>query len=503
MEFRPGNRWLHSWAGVLLGGFLYVIFFTGTLSFYRQELNFWHWPALHQSQIEQQQLAPALDYLKRHAADAERWRIDLADVRRPVLQLSWRLPGQSRRTSSAVWFDSQTGQVVDASARGFSDFLYRLHFELYGIPRQWGRALVGVATWGMLLALLTGLVIHRRLLLDFFTFRPRHKLRTWLDLHNVSAVLALPFQLVITYSGLLLVMFSLMPWAVEALYEGDWQSYRKASGGKGGFPVELPIAKPQWQLSGEQVHLDDYVELLNQRWPEGVARLTLEPEQQQLELEQRGADSLLNRAARERWQFDLSSGQLLQAQTRELPSSSSQLIYNLTTALHLQRHADPLQRAIYFIAGVFGTVMTASGLLIWAYRRQRKRPAGIRLVEVSTLALVGGLPLAVVVALSLSRLSTLQSAPLVESQITLFFSVFCLVMIWSWMRDYYGAWRDLLVAIALAASALAIFDILFLYPGTAWFSSVNTVLAIDLSLLLLGAMAAVGAWQLHRRTEKG
>ena len=42
--------WLHTWSGLLLGWLLYAVFFTGTLSYFLDEINVWMKPELHQSQ---------------------------------------------------------------------------------------------------------------------------------------------------------------------------------------------------------------------------------------------------------------------------------------------------------------------------------------------------------------------------------------------------------------------------------------------------------------------
>ncbi|MEK5778054.1 PepSY-associated TM helix domain-containing protein, partial [Acinetobacter nosocomialis] len=41
----------------------------------------------------------------------------------------------------------------------------------------------------------------------------------WLDAHNATAVFALPFHIMITFSGLLLLLFTIMPWGVNQIYE--------------------------------------------------------------------------------------------------------------------------------------------------------------------------------------------------------------------------------------------------------------------------------------------
>lgn len=55
----------------------------------------------------------------------------------------------------------------------------------------------------MLVAIVSGVITHKKIFTDFFTLRCGKGQRSWLDAHDVTAVLALPFHLMITYTGLL------------------------------------------------------------------------------------------------------------------------------------------------------------------------------------------------------------------------------------------------------------------------------------------------------------
>ena len=58
-------------------------------------------------------------------------------------------------------------------------------------------------TLRVLAALVSGIVIHRRIFREFFTFRPRkHVQRSVLDLHNLTGVVALPFHFFFALTGL-------------------------------------------------------------------------------------------------------------------------------------------------------------------------------------------------------------------------------------------------------------------------------------------------------------
>ncbi|MBO0223028.1 PepSY domain-containing protein, partial [Vibrio parahaemolyticus] len=78
--------------------------------------------------------------------------------------------------------------------------------------------IVGLCGMMMMALCVSGVVVHRKIFADFFTFRPERKIgRATLDLHNVAGVLGLPFHVVISLSGLVILFAIYFPssiWAV-------------------------------------------------------------------------------------------------------------------------------------------------------------------------------------------------------------------------------------------------------------------------------------------------
>ena len=71
---RQSMAWLHTWVGLLFGWLLLAIFITGSVSYYRHELNTWMQPQLASIQIKQETaITTAFAYLQENAADAESW----------------------------------------------------------------------------------------------------------------------------------------------------------------------------------------------------------------------------------------------------------------------------------------------------------------------------------------------------------------------------------------------------------------------------------------------
>ncbi|RRD44411.1 PepSY domain-containing protein, partial [Comamonadaceae bacterium OH3737_COT-264] len=235
---RQAMSWLHTWSSLLLGWLLFAIFLTGTLSYMRSEIDDWMRPELHASSPATppaQAAEKALHTLAQLAPQADSWTIGLPSARQTAVTVSWRAPqpasrpqpGQApaRAGQTTRYLDAATGEPLTPRETRGGNFLYRFHFELYGLPRTWARWIVGVAAMMMFVAIISGVITHKKIFSDFFTFRPRKGQRSWLDAHNASAVLALPFYIVITFSGLLLLVNTLMPWPTEAVYRGDTMAY--------------------------------------------------------------------------------------------------------------------------------------------------------------------------------------------------------------------------------------------------------------------------------------
>lgn len=218
--FRKSMSWVHTWGGLLAGWLLFAIFVTGTLSFFRQEITVWMQPELHSAQPDSQGLARALHYLEETAPDARRWTIEQPNPRSPVLSLGASNSERERRGGQTV-MDPATGDILKPRQTAGGRFFVTFHYQLHGMGPTIGRWIVGIVTMAMFVALITGVIIHRNVFKDFFTFRPGKGKRSWLDAHNATGILALPFYLVITFSGLLLLGAMLLPSINWAAYSGD------------------------------------------------------------------------------------------------------------------------------------------------------------------------------------------------------------------------------------------------------------------------------------------
>ena len=81
----------------------------------------------------------------------------------------------------------------------------------------------------MLVAIVSGVITHKKIFTDFFTFRGGKGQRSWLDAHSALSVLGLPFHFMITYSGLITLMVMYMPWGGMAVPQARTEAFAELS----------------------------------------------------------------------------------------------------------------------------------------------------------------------------------------------------------------------------------------------------------------------------------
>lgn len=515
---RQSMSWLHTWASLILGWLLYAIFLTGTLSFFQNEISIWMKPEFHQSvpqksQIEQTRVA--LAYLQQHHPDAGSWAIQLPNSRQNTTILNIRGAGEdprARRGGTRLTIDSATSEVLQARETRGGSFLYRFHFELYGLPRIWARWIVGIATLLMLVAIISGVITHKKIFKDFFTFRPGKGQRSWLDAHNATAVFALPFHIMITFSGLLLLLFTLMPWGVSQIYEnrgaflqdqrksliqdnsvqaesGDSDQRRPRSEGenrgeRGDMSARGEARRSRGDASpARPAPLADLAPILaaaEKQWKNNpVATINIiQPNTAKAEIELRALNgvSVAYRNVYPSLAFNGVTGELKPDQTTLKTPSVANGIYNVFTTLHEARGVDLALRWLLFMSGVVGTFMIATGLILWCVKRapqqqkQGYKSFGYRLVEVTNIAAIIGLPIACAAYFYANRFIPADMDMRLNWEIRSFFIIWLLTLVYAMIRSNRQAWLELLL---LATAAFALLPIVnFLTGGQAIWNSI-------------------------------
>ncbi|HWK70084.1 MAG TPA: PepSY-associated TM helix domain-containing protein [Burkholderiaceae bacterium] len=404
--FRQSMAWLHTWSGLLACWVLFLVFASGTASYFRDEITLWMQPELHAAASAPvpagQAAQAAVDFLETEASGAPRWFINLPNPRSVETVVRWIDPtekdGDGRPVIQHAQLDPATGARLPAvrDTKG-GDFLYRLHYELHYISRITGRWIIAFCSMFMLVAILSGIVTHRRIFKDFFTFRPRKGQRSWMDAHNAVAVLALPYHLMITYTGLVTLMFVVMPSGVQTAYPDNAKAFFAEA-----FP-QPAISKPA-HLPASLVPMAPLVAQAEKHWNGGHAGRVF--------IDNPGdAKSSVNvirlpekelSYVRQSMQFDGSTGALIA--TMGDTSSAAAQARGVLFGLHVANFANPLLRTLFFVSGLMGCVMVATGAVLWAVKERQARAKkiaqgesagfGLRLIEGLNIGAIAGLLIA-------------------------------------------------------------------------------------------------------------
>ncbi|APX76587.1 Uncharacterized iron-regulated membrane protein [Achromobacter insolitus] len=450
---RQSMSWLHTWSGLIFGWVLFAMFLTGTLAFFRPEITSWMQPEIQTRPASAaQSVAAAQRYLSEHASDATRWFITPPSDREPLIQLLYQSPKPKpgERGFVRVKLDPATGEAVTARQTRGGDFFYRFHFELE-TAFPWGRWLASIAGMFMLVAIISGIITHKKIFTDFFTFRPRKGgQRAWMDGHNALSVLGLPFHLMITFSGLVLFMAMLMPAGILAVYENPRQysdDVFKA------FKIAPARNEP-----APLVPLAPLVAQAQEHWQGRVGRVTVNHPGDAgatVTLVRDAADGVSYGRLAPYMRFDGVTGGL---QEGEDELSATVRTAGVITGLHLGLFAEPLLRWLYFLVSLAGTGMVGTGLVLWiAKRRQKARPGAreafsLRLVDALNAGTVAGLFISVAAFFWANRLlpADMPGRQLWETRA--FFAVWGLSLVYAFLFQH-RKWRDLLAA---AAATLAL-----------------------------------------------
>ena len=466
-SFFRSMTWLHTWVGLLVCWLLFLIFFAGTISFFRDEVTLWSQPEIHQVAVEPNRVATqpkqvksAIEHLQTLAPNSPQWRVSLPDERNALLSYGYAKPreeGMRRAPFATTYLDPNTNQVTEQprETKG-GNFFYRLHFDLHYIDVLTARWLVCLASLFMLIALISGVVIHKRIFKDMFSFRRNKGNRSWLDSHNISSVLALPFHIMITYTGLITLIFMLFPYPANTVYE---------KGLSGLFDDAFPTSiRPETATQAAPlVNINTILDQVYTNLPNAdLTRLIIR------DANKTSATIAVYLSTKQSVQdaspvllFNGVSGELLATSSVDL--SAAQVFYDSMTALHTGRLAKPLLRWLYFLCGIAGCVMIATGCVMWAKRlrerlKDKPAPFGLKLVEGLNLATLMGLPLATCAFFIANRLLPLTVTARADKEVLAFFITWLVVALFALYKRGRTQWLYLAKLNALVCLSVPIIN---------------------------------------------
>lgn len=536
---RLSMAWLHTWFGLVLGFVLVVVFFFGSLSVFDREIDRWSIP---QSRFEPQpmpsfdkMLAPALASMQPDPAvvagvkdrvngplpqrfdEVKTWGI-YTTHRDPVTTVfaGFAVPN-AKDPEETLWavhaMDPRDGKLLPQSQLAIgSQWFYPMHYSLNVTWKELGTWVVGFAALMMLAALVSGVVMHRKIFREFFTFR-RHKStqRNTLDLHNLTGVVALPFHFFFAFTGLVIfagIYFPVAHTQLNALHELS----EKIEASETGLPHERA------GVAASMASVDAMVAEAQRRWQaKGMAG-----EVGYLQVQHPGdANAYVSvyRAGTDRValtgegiHFKASTGELLR---EDPPRTAVDNATEFLEGLHLQHFRHWLLRWLYVLGGLTGCVCIATGFIFFVEKRKAQHAKagsqGSRIVDAMAVTTMTGMLIATVAMLLSNRLlpEDLVGKGLWEQRV--FWGAWALALVHAFLRSapvalgrMNPAWREqcgvvaVVAVAAVVANAVSTGDHLVRTLSSGYWP----VAGVDLSLLVLAGVCTLAARHLGRKTRE-
>ncbi|MBV1961370.1 MAG: PepSY domain-containing protein [Immundisolibacteraceae bacterium] len=554
--FRKLMSGLHTWVGLIPGWVLFFMFVTGSAAYFRVEINQWmetERPYFGSSSDQRSMLEFAEARLHQVGTEADEWIIQFPDDRSDVLKIEWhqhlnekqkvRLVEQGfseqeieekkaalekeefldPHTGIPLTYINDTQQVRDTHG---GNALYQMHFKLHYLPELLAHYLVVICTLFMLVGLITGIVVHKKIFKEFFTFRPGKKQRSWLDAHNIFGVLSLPFQLMITYSGLMFFLSTIFPaiyLAPIALMGFDIANMQAASSTEELSPKnqalrevvveELFNQPPELKPAHTAAPLTRLGGLLDEVYAlrlDKNVRFVVIDNVNDLNARVRFWMSQGLNTGRQQFTFNGISGERIASAKTGIDYADSRVtaveVNDILFDLHEGRYAPTPLRWLYFLSGLMGAGMIATGCILWAVKRHTRteqsghQPRGLLLVERLNVATFVGLPVAIAAYFWANRLLPVTMAHRADWEVNTLFLVWGLMFILAMLRPRQRIWVDQLRLAAVAYGLLPLLNFLNSdrHLGTSLVQGDWVVTGFDLTMLVVALSFGWAASRAHR-----
>lgn len=453
--FTLSMLWLHTWAGLVLGWLLFAIWLAGSICVFWWEIDYWATPERHAVPVAERSvlLQSAEAYLQKTAPDAKRWVISLPnpDGRDSVLRLST----GSILAPSAQFLPDNSGRRITTHTMG-GRFFVDFHWTLNNSPLGPGANpipffLVGLAGVAFVWMCITGVVVHKRIFKDFFTFRPEAgRQRRWLDFHNVFGVLPLPFHFLIALTGVSFFCFAYLPNAVSTIYKSDSARFQGQLVSRYTPPPALAAALKAPGKPAAMAPIMPMIDRAEAQFGKGLA--------QTISITNPGRDNAIVEIGRGREGgvnvFNLPSvvfngvnGQMIRGLA---PRSKTLLGWDFFTSLHFAFFGGAFIRWLYLICGFAGAATIASGLVMFTIKRELKHgEAGLGsfrwFADRLNVAAVAGPILGSIGYFWAMRLLPAAMAHRTDWEVRSFYIVWAISLAHAFLRKPARAWKEQLV----------------------------------------------------------
>lgn len=409
----------HTISGIIICAILYVIFFAGSFSFFKNEINAWQknesdkggtyrnlvfdhlldsigqikelkgrditFYMQHNGHASYVNIGASQDTIVANKAKelAAKKELDEKKNRKAnVEEGKKKKRGRGRRgaeDSMYFTYDLATKKPSDYSdGYTMGEFLYRLHFLAplnqigINIGRPFGYTLAGLVSFIFLFALISGLMLHwDKIKSNFFVFRPGNKWKTvWTDMHTALGVIGFPYQFMYALTGIVLIVNSVLiiPFS-KYLYDGKEDEVYVALGYNDNTKYTY-----LYEPLTATFKMGDFLDKLEKKWPNShMNRIFIKNYGDKsmhvvalydadIDKNFAGSGKIIHRVADDKTLFEKSASDT---------GSYLDYVKGFIYRLHLADFGGYPIKIIYFVLGIMGCFVIISGILIWLVARDK------------------------------------------------------------------------------------------------------------------------------------
>lgn len=372
---------VHTWTGIVSGMALFIAFYAGALSVFKEPLRHWSTPpdSVQSVPLDDMQ-ALIVQTLDAVPAAVRGFSLSLDGEGKAVPRLEWHVrdpqaddhdEGAVRRYTAELGASGRllVGEEHRSHLVEFIDVLHRVvGLPTDSDPHRW---IMGIVAVLYSVALVSGVVVLLpSLVKDFFALRVGKNLkRMWLDAHNVVGIVSLPFHIVMALTAVVFAFHDQI-YAVqdEVVHHGQWRQAFQPPQGRSS--EREPPRDPATLLSPEQL-----VQTVRAAAP-GFEPSRLQYSQvtsPRAAVYVWGKDpaAVSPRAAGGFAVVDPYSGTLIATDFLSGRQSTPALFISSFFALHMASFGGTAVRWMYFLLGLAGAWLFYSGNLLWLETRRK------------------------------------------------------------------------------------------------------------------------------------
>lgn len=513
---------LHTWVGITSGLLLFIGFYAGALTMFKQPLDRWAAaPLVQLSAADSQQLDSLInEVLQQHPSARQDITVYLKQDESISAPLRWEVHDKQDEHGHGIDLDAQVwhagfnalGEPVSEPVKQslLGDLIDQLH-RTAGIPghvgdEQLGILILGVAGLLYALALISGLIILLPTLVkDFFLLRAgKNKKRFWLDAHNVIGITSLPFHLIIAFTVVVFAFHDVFYGTLAKTVYAEVPMF----GSRGGAPAV------QYDLT-ELAPVADVIQQVKQAAPAfevtQLRYMGLEGPRPLIRASIYNPDYLVHGPVTAYAGVHPYTGEVVMKNMIPGEGSDWSGIVMHFFALHFGSFGGDPVRWMYFLLGLSGAFLFYSGNLLWVESRRKKQkrdqplPQQTRSVRWMAAATVGvclGCIAAVSAAIAGAKLGHLLSAADINGfYLQVYYGIFFGAVVWAFWHGAAQAAVHLLRLCALTTLLIPLSTLAgWLWPASAiWAHMSVPTLMVDVTALVAGAVFWWAAERAKRR----